>query len=82
MLCDPDEGLYEDMDYDKFNPQEVQRFEEKRQQIRQQQLDEVDFNNLTLDQKEMCRARLKILQYLDRLKTYEVRIEKIKQHST
>ncbi|XP_076465960.1 NBAS subunit of NRZ tethering complex-like isoform X2 [Babylonia areolata] len=71
MLCDPEEGLYEDADYDRFNPAEVQRYEEKKKALRQEQLALVDFSNLTLDQKEMCRARLKLLQYLDRLKTYE-----------
>ena len=32
----------------------------------------IDFNNLTLAQKELCHARRKILSYLDRLSTYEV----------
>lgn len=30
-------------------------------------------NRLTLEQKELCRCRLKLLTYLDRLATYEVR---------
>ncbi|GAA6104656.1 neuroblastoma-amplified sequence-like, partial [Tachysurus ichikawai] len=32
---------------------------------------------LTLEQKELCRSRLKLLCYLDRLATYEVRIKTI-----
>ncbi|KAK7477823.1 hypothetical protein BaRGS_00030901 [Batillaria attramentaria] len=71
MLCDPEEGLYEDLDYDRFDPAAVKRFEDKKKEIREAQLAEIDFENLTLDQKELCRARLKLLQYLDRLKTYE-----------
>ncbi|XP_072794287.1 NBAS subunit of NRZ tethering complex [Vicugna pacos] len=31
----------------------------------------VDFSKLTLEQKELCRCRLKLLTYLDRLATYE-----------
>ncbi|XP_069014456.1 NBAS subunit of NRZ tethering complex [Embiotoca jacksoni] len=31
----------------------------------------VDFSRLTLEQKELCRSRLKLLSYLDRLATYE-----------
>jgi len=30
-------------------------------------------HRLTLEQKELCRSRLKLLTYLDRLETYEVR---------
>lgn len=30
---------------------------------------------LTLEQKELCRSRLKLLCYLDRLATYEVRLD-------
>ncbi|KAK7115948.1 NBAS subunit of NRZ tethering complex-like [Littorina saxatilis] len=71
MLCDPEDGLYEDADVDRFNPAEVHLFEEKKKEVRQQQLAEVEFKNLTLEQKELCRARLKLLQFLDRLKTYE-----------
>lgn len=29
---------------------------------------------LTLEQKELCRSRLKLLSYLDRLATYEVTV--------
>ncbi|CAL1537532.1 unnamed protein product [Lymnaea stagnalis] len=71
LLCDPDEGLYEDV-YDVFDPNSLAEKERKRAQIRQSYLDQVDFKNLNLEQKEICRSRLKFLVYLDRLKTYEL----------
>ncbi|GFN79688.1 neuroblastoma-amplified sequence-like [Plakobranchus ocellatus] len=70
ILCDPDEGLYEEV-YDEFNPESMRAKERKRAEIRQSYLNQVDFASLNLEQKEICRARLKFLQYLDRLKTYE-----------
>ncbi|KAH9508425.1 hypothetical protein Btru_055206 [Bulinus truncatus] len=70
ILCDPDEGLYEEI-YDAFDPNSQKLKEEKRAQIRKSYLDQINFKNLNLEQKEMCRARLKFLTYLDRLKTYE-----------
>lgn len=42
ILCDPDEGLYEDI-YDEFNPESQRQKEEKRAQIRQSLLDQIDF---------------------------------------
>ncbi|XP_038068120.1 neuroblastoma-amplified sequence-like [Patiria miniata] len=41
---------------------------EKRELLMQQ----VNFKSLTLEQRELCRCRLKLLTYLDRLRTYEV----------
>ncbi|XP_045700377.1 neuroblastoma-amplified sequence isoform X4 [Phyllostomus hastatus] len=38
---------------------------------RQELLRLVDFSKLTLEQKELCRCRLKLLTYLDRLATHE-----------
>ncbi|KAF6105050.1 NBAS subunit of NRZ tethering complex [Phyllostomus discolor] len=38
---------------------------------RRELLQLVDFSKLTLEQKELCRCRLKLLTYLDRLATYE-----------
>ncbi|GFR67776.1 neuroblastoma-amplified sequence-like, partial [Elysia marginata] len=73
ILCDPDEGLYDDI-YDEFNPESMREKERKRAEIRQSYLDQIDFGSLNLEQKEICRARLKFLQYLDRLKTYEVKL--------
>ncbi|KAK7009358.1 neuroblastoma-amplified sequence [Biomphalaria glabrata] len=71
ILCDPDEDLYDEV-YDPFDPDSQQLKEEKRAEIRKSYLDEINFQNLNLEQKEMCRARLKFLTYLDRLKTYEL----------
>ncbi|XP_012940751.1 neuroblastoma-amplified sequence [Aplysia californica] len=70
ILCDPDEGLYEEI-YDEFDPESHRRREEKRKELRDALLEQVHFSNLNLEQKELCRARLKFLQYLDRLRTYE-----------
>uniref|UniRef100_A0A3Q1FX53 NBAS subunit of NRZ tethering complex n=1 Tax=Acanthochromis polyacanthus TaxID=80966 RepID=A0A3Q1FX53_9TELE len=44
---------------------------EKKKRRRQELLDKIDFSRLTLEQKELCRSRLKLLSYLDRLATYE-----------
>ncbi|XP_041364061.1 neuroblastoma-amplified sequence-like isoform X2 [Gigantopelta aegis] len=71
ILSDPEEGLYEDMDFDEFNPESLRQKEELKQQRIQELLEQVNFKELNLEQKELCRARLKLLQYLDRLKTYE-----------
>ncbi|XP_053405478.1 NBAS subunit of NRZ tethering complex-like [Mercenaria mercenaria] len=71
ILIDPEDGLYEDIELDDFDPE----VEEKREKLKQDRIDqfltEVDFDNLTLEQRELCRARKKLLQYLYRLKTYE-----------
>ena len=42
ILCDPDEGLYDDI-YDEFNPESMKEKERKRAEIRQGYLDQVDF---------------------------------------
>ncbi|KAF4801091.1 Neuroblastoma-amplified sequence [Turdus rufiventris] len=44
---------------------------EKEAKKRQELLLSVNFSKLTLEQKELCRSRLKLLTYLDRLETYE-----------
>ncbi|XP_058144004.1 NBAS subunit of NRZ tethering complex [Dasypus novemcinctus] len=44
---------------------------EKELQKRQELLKLVNFSKLTLEQKELCRCRLKLLTYFDRLATYE-----------
>ncbi|XP_053565639.1 NBAS subunit of NRZ tethering complex isoform X2 [Bombina bombina] len=65
---DIDELPYEDF----LSPEEAaenRKAREKQKQI--QLLQMVDFANLTLEQKELCRCRLKLLTYLDRLSTYE-----------
>ncbi|XP_052240269.1 NBAS subunit of NRZ tethering complex-like isoform X2 [Dreissena polymorpha] len=71
ILCDPEEGLYEDVELDVFDPE----VEKKREQLRQERitslLKQVNFSSLNLEQRELCRARRKLLQYLYRLNTYE-----------
>ncbi|KAJ8304032.1 hypothetical protein KUTeg_017615 [Tegillarca granosa] len=71
ILCDLEEGLYEDMSFDDFNPEDQRRKEELRKERQEQLLSQVDFSSLNLEQRELCRVRLKLLQYLYRLKTYE-----------
>ncbi|XP_064002508.1 NBAS subunit of NRZ tethering complex isoform X2 [Pogoniulus pusillus] len=44
---------------------------EKEAKKRRELLLSVNFSKLTLEQKELCRSRLKLLSYLDRLETYE-----------
>ncbi|KAF6321497.1 NBAS subunit of NRZ tethering complex [Rhinolophus ferrumequinum] len=44
---------------------------EKELKKRRKLLQLVNFSKLTLEQKELCRCRLKLLTYLDRLATYE-----------
>ncbi|XP_067884632.1 NBAS subunit of NRZ tethering complex [Heterodontus francisci] len=51
--------------------EEMQRRKEKEAAKRQELLQLVDFSMLTLEQKELCRCRLKLLTYLNRLATYE-----------
>uniref|UniRef100_A0A671WBP3 NBAS subunit of NRZ tethering complex n=1 Tax=Sparus aurata TaxID=8175 RepID=A0A671WBP3_SPAAU len=64
---DIDDFLYEDMSDDL----ELEMKKEKESRKRQELLAKVDFSRLTLEQKELCRSRLKLLSYLDRLATYE-----------
>ncbi|XP_010124939.1 PREDICTED: neuroblastoma-amplified sequence-like, partial [Chlamydotis macqueenii] len=51
--------------------EEVDARKEKEAKKRQELLLSVNFSKLTLEQKELCRSRLKLLTYLDRLETYE-----------
>uniref|UniRef100_A0A669QNV1 NBAS subunit of NRZ tethering complex n=1 Tax=Phasianus colchicus TaxID=9054 RepID=A0A669QNV1_PHACC len=44
---------------------------EKEARKHQELLLSLNFSKLTLEQKELCRSRLKLLTYLDRLETYE-----------
>lgn len=65
---DIDDVAYEDF----LSPEEeAEHRKEKENQRRESLLQLVDFDNLTLEQKEICRCRLKLLTYLDRLSTYE-----------
>ncbi|KAJ8397645.1 hypothetical protein AAFF_G00436440, partial [Aldrovandia affinis] len=63
----------EDAPYEDFlSPaEELKRKKEGEAKKRLELLDKVDFSRLTLEQKELCRSRLKLLCYLDRLATYE-----------
>ncbi|XP_031558111.1 neuroblastoma-amplified sequence-like isoform X2 [Actinia tenebrosa] len=45
--------------------------EEKRQEHTREIEDSLDFTNFNLEQRDVCRYRLKLLKYLDRLSTYE-----------
>ncbi|KAF7663790.1 hypothetical protein LDENG_00200150 [Lucifuga dentata] len=51
--------------------EEFERKKEREKEMRRELLAKVDFSRLTLEQKELCRSRLKLLSYLDRLATYE-----------
>ncbi|XP_056150441.1 LOW QUALITY PROTEIN: NBAS subunit of NRZ tethering complex [Lampris incognitus] len=63
----------DDLPYEDFvsAEEELERKKEKESTKRQELLAKVDFSRLTLEQKELCRSRLKLLSYLDRLATYE-----------
>uniref|UniRef100_A0A3B4YXD6 NBAS subunit of NRZ tethering complex n=1 Tax=Seriola lalandi dorsalis TaxID=1841481 RepID=A0A3B4YXD6_SERLL len=65
---DLDDLPYEDMLSD---DEELEMKKERENSKRQELLAKVDFSRLTLEQKELCRSRLKLLSYLDRLATYE-----------
>uniref|UniRef100_A0A8B9PRA0 NBAS subunit of NRZ tethering complex n=1 Tax=Apteryx owenii TaxID=8824 RepID=A0A8B9PRA0_APTOW len=62
-----------DIPYEEFlSPdEEAETRKEKESRKRQQLFLSVNFSKLTLEQKELCRSRLKLLTYLDRLETYE-----------
>lgn len=69
-------GESEDSDMEEYDGFDVQ--EQRRQEIKTRERfvnkweKKIELENLTLEQKEMIRARRKILQYLDRLATYEL----------
>ena len=44
MLCDPEDGLYDEADYDHFNPEEVQRYEDRKKEVLEERLAQVDFS--------------------------------------
>nr|XP_013810514.1 PREDICTED: neuroblastoma-amplified sequence isoform X2 [Apteryx mantelli mantelli] len=62
-----------DIPYEEFlSPdEEAETRKEKESRKRQELFLSVNFSKLTLEQKELCRSRLKLLTYLDRLETYE-----------
>ncbi|KAG9494612.1 hypothetical protein GDO78_002120 [Eleutherodactylus coqui] len=63
----------DDVPYEDFLTPEEEATSRKEREIqrRKKLLQRVDFDSLTLEQKELCRCRLKLLTYLDRLSTYE-----------
>lgn len=65
---DMDDAPYEDF---LSMEEELEQRKERESKKRQELLKKVDFSKLTLEQKELCRSRLKLLCYLDRLATYE-----------
>lgn len=65
---DFDDIPYEDMLWD---DDQLEMRKERESMKRRELLDKIDFSRLTLEQKELCRSRLKLLSYLDRLATYE-----------
>ncbi|XP_069829255.1 NBAS subunit of NRZ tethering complex isoform X2 [Dendropsophus ebraccatus] len=69
----PGEVDIDDVPYEDFltPEEEAESRKERESQRRKTLLQRVDFDNLTLEQKEICRCRLKLLTYLDRLSTYE-----------
>ncbi|XP_036737524.2 NBAS subunit of NRZ tethering complex isoform X2 [Manis pentadactyla] len=59
--------------YEDLSPPDEEPAENKKKELKKRQklLKLVNFSKLTLEQKELCRCRLKLLTYLDRLATYE-----------
>ncbi|CAH6786831.1 Nbas [Phodopus roborovskii] len=60
--------------YEELTPPDKESAKSKRQKElkkRRELLKLVNFSKLTLEQKELCRCRLKLLTFLDRLATYE-----------
>ncbi|XP_022105886.1 neuroblastoma-amplified sequence-like [Acanthaster planci] len=62
-----DEDNMDQLDHSQGTHQEPST-KEKRERL----IGQVNFKSLTLEQRELCRCRLKLLTYLDRLQTYEV----------
>uniref|UniRef100_A0A452VG26 NBAS subunit of NRZ tethering complex n=1 Tax=Ursus maritimus TaxID=29073 RepID=A0A452VG26_URSMA len=72
----PGEVDIECIPYEELSPPDEEPAESKKEKKikkRRELLKLVNFAKLTLEQKELCRCRLKLLTYLDRLATYEVR---------
>ncbi|KAJ1077714.1 hypothetical protein K5549_011041 [Capra hircus] len=70
----PGEVDIDSISYEELSPPEEEPAEKKKEKElkkRRELLKLVNFSKLTLEQKELCRCRLKLLTYLDRLATYE-----------
>ncbi|XP_045917344.1 neuroblastoma-amplified sequence-like [Micropterus dolomieu] len=61
----------DDLPYEDIVSDDVEMKKERESTKRRELFAKVDFSRLTLEQKELCRSRLKLLSYLDRLETYE-----------
>ncbi|XP_006880730.1 PREDICTED: neuroblastoma-amplified sequence-like [Elephantulus edwardii] len=70
----PGEIDIDNISYEEISPDEEETAKNKKEKElmrRQELLKLVNFSKLMLEQKELCRCRLKLLTYLDRLATYE-----------
>ncbi|XP_036080545.1 neuroblastoma-amplified sequence isoform X2 [Rousettus aegyptiacus] len=69
----PDEVDIDGVSYEDLLPSDEEPAEKKKKALkkRRELLKLVNFSKLTLEQKELCRCRLRLLTYLDRLATYE-----------
>ncbi|XP_069350101.1 NBAS subunit of NRZ tethering complex isoform X2 [Eulemur rufifrons] len=70
----PGEVDIDNISYEELAPPDeepAKNKKEKELKKRRELLKLVNFSKLTLEQKELCRCRLKLLTYLDRLATYE-----------
>ncbi|XP_019512177.1 PREDICTED: neuroblastoma-amplified sequence [Hipposideros armiger] len=70
----PGDADIDGVPYEELSPSDERpagRKKEKEPKKRRELLKLVNFSKLTLEQKELCRCRLKLLTYLDRLATYE-----------
>ncbi|EAX00903.1 neuroblastoma-amplified protein, isoform CRA_d [Homo sapiens] len=70
----PGEIDIDSISYEELSPPDEEPAKNKREKElkkRQELLKLVNFSKLTLEQKELCRCRRKLLTYLDRLATYE-----------
>ncbi|PIK59421.1 putative neuroblastoma-amplified sequence [Apostichopus japonicus] len=72
-LDDGDETMdtSEDWEAANFNEDEATVLARRMREYQQKHVKEVDFNSLNIEQKELINCRLRLLSYLDRLKTYE-----------
>nr|XP_045004804.1 neuroblastoma-amplified sequence isoform X1 [Jaculus jaculus] len=70
----PGEVDIDNIAYEELSPHIEEPAKNKKEKVlkrRQELLKLVNFSELTLEQKELCRCRIKLLTYLDRLATYE-----------
>ncbi|XP_064620288.1 NBAS subunit of NRZ tethering complex-like [Lineus longissimus] len=73
ILCDNEDYLSLEEEFDGFDLEaHEERVKEAERQRRAELTKQVNFKMLNLEQRELCRARTKLLQYLDRLATYEM----------